>query len=400
MSQDLSISVNTNQPVFSADIFCRVIDHYGDAGVCWRLAQRLAQGLGWQVRLFIDQIDTLHHLVPAVQPTVPCQTVGKVEVLAWHLSEHSTCAAVVVEAFACDPPAAYIERMCQANPAPVWINLEYFSAEPWVSGCHRLPSPQPNGLIKYFFFPGFWDYTGGVVHAPHEQSSMLQAASQPRATLAKFGVHPEPGAKVITLFCYSAPCIEEMLADAASTQTPLHFLLPAGAVADRLLGAQSLQQQGCVTLQRLDFCPQPEFDRLLAACDLNFVRGEDSLVRAVLTGRPFIWNIYAQQDHAHLAKLQAFLHWWEAGASEELKTTVRTAHGAWNNHHWSTGTFASMLQLLEAWSAHAGDVAARIWLQEDLGHQLATFVRDQLKSAAPRPGPLQPLQVSTQPAVH
>jgi uncharacterized repeat protein (TIGR03837 family) len=384
---------------FSADIFCRVIDNFGDAGVCWRLAQRLALGFGWHVRLFIDRPEVLHALVPVVQPTQPAQTVQQVEVLAWHLSEQSSCAEVVIEAFACDPPAVYLERMRQQDRAPVWINLEYLSAEPWVSGCHRLPSPQPGGLTKYFFFPGFWDYTGGVVHTPQEQAAISRAAALPVQTLGSFGVHLQPGAKAILLFCYEAACIDEMLADARSTQAPLHFVLPEGPVAQRLLGQQRILQQDNMTLQRLEFCQQPEFDRLLAACDLNFVRGEDSLVRAMLTGKPFVWNIYAQQDYAHLAKLQAFMQWWEAGAHASLQSTVRVAHGAWNNHHWPAGTFGNMLDVLQRWNMHAQQVATRIWLEEDLGSQLATFVRDQLKSMNTHAGSLAQEQVSTQPAV-
>jgi uncharacterized repeat protein (TIGR03837 family) len=364
----------------SVDIFCRVVDNFGDAGVCWRLARRLSRGFGWQVRLFIDKAVPLSALVPGFKPHLPAQTIDEVEVLAWAYAEHAASAHVVVEAFACDPPAAYVERMRHSTQATVWINLEYLSAEAWVSGCHTLPSPQPNGLTKYFFFPGFWDHTGGVVHANDELEAMTHAATHPRSVLARFGVKPEPEAMVALLFCYPAACIDEMLDDAASTQRSLHFLIPAGAVADRLLGVRPQVRDGRITLQRLAFCPQPQFDELLAACDLNFVRGEDSLVRAVLSGKPFVWNIYAQEDYAHLNKLQAFLQWWEQGAAPELQAVVRAAHGAWNNHHWPTGTFDAMMQLHPRWGIHAQGVAANVWLEEDLGAQLADFVRDKLNS--------------------
>jgi uncharacterized repeat protein (TIGR03837 family) len=362
----------------SVDVFCRVVDNFGDAGVCWRLARRLGAGLGWHVRLFVDNLQTLTMLEPQINAHSSTQMLHGIEVLKWEEAQRSAPAQVVIEAFACDPPAPYVERMVQRGRASVWINLEYFSAEPWVSGCHTLPSPQSSGLVKYFFFPGFWDHTGGVIHSPAELEAMTHAASQPRKVLAEFDVHPDPEASVILLFSYPAACMDEMLEDAASTGRSLHFLIPAGPVADRLLGTQSIKRHQRITFQRLAFCPQARFDLLLAACDLNFVRGEDSLVRAVLAGKPFVWNIYAQEDYAHLNKLQAFIQWWESGAGPELQAIVRLAHGAWNNHHWPAGTFDQMMQLLPRWGVHAQGVAAQVWLEEDLGSQLAAFVRDKL----------------------
>ena len=41
------------------DLFCRVIDNWGDAGVCWRLARQLVRERGAQVRLWIDQPQVL-----------------------------------------------------------------------------------------------------------------------------------------------------------------------------------------------------------------------------------------------------------------------------------------------------------------------------------------------------
>lgn len=377
MSNDVP---KVNQHSCSADIFCRVIDNFGDAGVCWRLARRLAQGLGWRVRLFIDQPAVLAMLVPTLRSRAVTQVVESVEVLEWATAEHAAAAQVVIEAFACDLPAAYVQRMRANLHAPVWINLEYLSAESWVSGCHTLPSPQPNGLVKHFFFPGFWDHTGGVIHTHEELRLFTQAATSPRQTLERFGIEPEPEALVALLFCYPTACVDQMLEDAAATQRSLHFIVPAGQVADRLLGLVDHVRENRITLQRLPFCPQPRFDELVAACDLNFIRGEDSLVRSLLAGKPFVWNIYPQHDYAHLTKLQAFLQWWEQGASTEMQNVVRAAHGAWNNHHWPPGTFDAMMQMLPRWGVHAQNVASKAWLDDDLGTQLADFVRDKLKS--------------------
>ncbi|RYY80235.1 MAG: DUF2331 family protein [Comamonadaceae bacterium] len=114
------------------DIFCRVIDNHGDAGVCWRLAAELA-ARGHAVRLWIDDPAPLAFMAPHGQPGV--------EVIHWtEAAPDLVPGEVVVEAFGCDPPDAFVARM-KAAPALSWINLEYLSAEPWVERNHGLPSP-------------------------------------------------------------------------------------------------------------------------------------------------------------------------------------------------------------------------------------------------------------------
>ena len=46
----------------SWDILCRVVDNYGDAAVCWRLARALANEQAGRVRLWIDQPEALQAL--------------------------------------------------------------------------------------------------------------------------------------------------------------------------------------------------------------------------------------------------------------------------------------------------------------------------------------------------
>src|SRR3546814_5520377 len=143
-----------------ADIFGRVIDNYGDIGVFWRLARRLAQGRGWQVRLWVDDLRAFARIQPDISADAAQQRHGGIEIVHWTSPPpRLEPGDVVVEAFACDPPAAFVQAM-HARP-PIWINLEYLSAEPWVESCHGLPSRRPDGLVKHFFFPGFTAATGG-----------------------------------------------------------------------------------------------------------------------------------------------------------------------------------------------------------------------------------------------
>jgi uncharacterized repeat protein (TIGR03837 family) len=185
-----------------------------------------------------------------------------------------------------------------AERRPLWINLEYLSAEPYVERSHGLPSPQPGGLSKWFFFPGFTAATGGLLREP----GLLAArdAFERDAWLAGHGIARAPHERVVSLFCYDNPAIPALLQELAHAPT---LLLLTPGHAQRQVGSAP----PAVRLVRLPWLSQPDYDRLLWSCDVNFVRGEDSLVRALWAGAPFVWQIYPQHDGAHAAKLQALL---------------------------------------------------------------------------------------------
>jgi len=286
------------------DLFCRVVDNFGDAGVCWRLARDLA-GRGAQVRLVIDDASPLAWMAPQGAPGV--------DVLPW--PGPAEPAEVVIEAFGCDPPPDFVAAMAQRQPPPVWINLEYLSAEAYVERSHGLPSPQRNGLTKWFYYPGFTPRTGGLLREP---DLMARRASFDRgAWLARHGITPLPGERIVSLFCYDNPALPALLATLA--QAPTLLLLTPGHAQRQVVGTLP-----GLRLVRLPWLSQDEFDHLLWACDLNFVRGEDSLVRALWAGLPFVWQAYPQFDGAHRAKLEAMLDRWDA------PTEVAALWRAWN----------------------------------------------------------------------
>ena len=152
------------------DIFCRVVDNFGDVGVSWRLARQLAREHGKRVRLWLDDLTVLAKLRPEIDPARDTQTLDGVEVARWRERLRADeVADVVVETFGCDPPEAYVLAMARRAAKPRWINLEYLSAEDWVEGSHALPSPNPRlPLVKHYFFPG--------LHAAHRRAA---ARSEP-----------------------------------------------------------------------------------------------------------------------------------------------------------------------------------------------------------------------------
>src|SRR5690606_8219337 len=130
----------------SFDIFCRVIDNFGDIGVCWRLARQLSYTpIKTKIRLWVDDLRSFARIEPAVSANAPIQAVNGIELVQWTRTPPAlTPHKIVIEAFACDPPPEFIARMVQQQS--LWINLEYLSAETWVESFHARPSLQSNGL--------------------------------------------------------------------------------------------------------------------------------------------------------------------------------------------------------------------------------------------------------------
>jgi uncharacterized repeat protein (TIGR03837 family) len=286
------------------DLFCRVIDNFGDAGVCWRLAAQLA-AQGERVRLVIDDAAPLAWMAPGGAPGV--------EVLPWPGPEPGSRPPgdVVIEAFGCDPPTPFVAAMRAAAPRPVWINLEYLSAESYVERSHGLPSPQPGGLTKWFYFPGFTPRTGGLLR--EAGLAAARDAFDAAAWLAAAGVATRAGERRVSLFCYAHPMLDA-LADRLAAEPTLLLLTPGLDVAPR----------PGLRVHRLPWLSQADFDRLLWSCELNFVRGEDSLVRALWAGSPFVWQAYPQHDGAHHAKVEAML------AEHAAPAAVAALWRAWN----------------------------------------------------------------------
>ncbi|WP_293776556.1 elongation factor P maturation arginine rhamnosyltransferase EarP [uncultured Oxalicibacterium sp.] len=316
------MALSYSSPITLA-LFCKVVDNYGDIGICWRLARQLQHEHGVAVTLWVDDLRSFQRICPEVQCEADVQCIAGVTVRHWRDQAGTFAPAeiadIVIEFFACDIPPGYIEAMATRPIKPVWLNLEGLTAEEWVEGCHRLPSMHPRlPLTKHFFFPGFTAKTGGLLCEAglHAQRQAFQAdrATQ-QAFLQRLGLTPEQSAAFkISLFCYPHAPVRSLFALWQAATQAVTCLVPEGVAVEAV---QAFLQQppiagasathGALTVKVLPFVPQPDYDRLLWACDLNFVRGEDSFVRAQWAARPFVWHIYPQDENLHHVKLRAFL---------------------------------------------------------------------------------------------
>lgn len=342
------------------DVFCRVIDNFGDIGVCWRAAANLG-ARGQRVRLWVDDPGALAWMAP--------DGAAGVSVARWHAqTQWPEPGDVVVEAFGCDPPDDFVARMaCRPEP-PLWINLEYLSAEDYVERSHRLRSPQwrspANGMDKWFFYPGFTPATGGLLR----EAGLVERSTHRPVPWGTLGVTPQPGECCISLFCYPGAPLASLLQARAGQPT---LLLTAPGAATQAL--QGLALPKATRTAALPWLTQPDYDALLAHCDLNLVRGEDSFVRAQWAARPFLWHIYPQEDGVHADKLDAFLRRHLRAAPAALTPTVQ----AWMRH-WNglAAPPAEALPALSVWAAHNRNWRDELMTQPDLVTQLLGFVAE------------------------
>jgi uncharacterized repeat protein (TIGR03837 family) len=369
------------------DIFCRVVDNFGDIGTCWRLAQQLAGEHDVDVRLWVDDLDRFARLCPDIATDAAEQRVGPIDICHWQSDFTAVDVAdVVIEAFACEIPESYIRAMALRKTAPAWINLEYLSAEAWVEDCHLLTSPHPRfPLTKWFFFPGFTSKTGSLLR---ERELLARREAFDSATAAHFwnsvGVPSKTDDELrISLFCYENPSLPKLLGCWAEGENPVRVLAAPGAATQQVsawlgvpLTTDAPIQTDSLTVHAMSFLPQNDYDRLLWACDVNFVRGEDSFVRAQWALRPFVWQIYPQAEQIHHVKLDAFL----ARYLGEFKhgDSVRGFWQAWNGIGDVGSAWRDFIACRQSIERHGKDWVDQLDHAGDLANNLVRFVREKI----------------------
>ncbi len=367
------------------DIFCKIVDNFGDIGVCWRLARQLQLEHGLQIRLWIDDLGAAQKIIPNLNINVSKQVCDKITILKWPNTDKSAnkadsnrkdeadfsiAAEVVIEAFSCGLPPAYLAAMVQQKSTvskTKWINLEYLSAEPWVAGFHAKPSPQANGLTRYFYFPGFTDATGGLIR---ERDTLGSHYDNSRSDMESLKV---------SLFCYPHAPIHDLLIAMAESNQQINCYVPASSILPQItdfFGKETIDigdnlSQKNLHVHVLPFLSQTDYDALLCDCDINFVRGEDSWVRAMWAGKPFIWQPYFQDENTHIKKLNAFLDLFYADL--EAKQVVCEAHSAWVSGQLTNEVWQSYLDNLSAINAFTCQQSKKLAKLDDLAAKLVIF---------------------------
>jgi uncharacterized repeat protein (TIGR03837 family) len=386
-------------PPFDWDIFCCVVDNFGDIGVTWRLARQLEQERHGKVRLWVDDLASFARICPGLDPAQDGQWVAGIYIQHWHetLPADTSPARVVIEAFACELPASFIEQMASQPKPPCWINLEYLSAESWVEDCHALASPQRVGnqsLNKYFFFPGFTPKTGGLLCEQGliaERERWQQDKAGLAAYWASLGLPAQQESELrVSLFTYESDALVSLVNSWCQSATPITLLLPLGrSLQDVLRGAcleeaittakaGDLLHSGNLTIKLLPMTDQAGYDRLLWSCDLNLVRGEDSFVRAQWAARPFLWHIYPQEEQAHMIKLDGFLDHYLAALPADAAQWLRKFSHVLNQGEETGELWAQWPRYSAIWQQHGRSWSQKLRRDGDLVTRLVKFLESRI----------------------
>ncbi|WP_054545386.1 elongation factor P maturation arginine rhamnosyltransferase EarP [Aeromonas dhakensis] len=398
-------------PPFDWDIFCCVVDNFGDIGVTWRLARQLkqegalpAQESEVQVRLWVDDLASFARICPGLDPALESQWVDGIHIQHWHetLPADTLPAKVVIEAFACELPAPFVAKMASQPRPPCWLNLEYLSAESWVEDCHGLASPQrlesqslgSLSLNKYFFFPGFTARTGGLLCERGlivERERWQQDEAGINAYWASLGLPPKQELELrVSLFTYESAALTSLVECWCQGAIPVTLLLPLGrSLNDVLTGAGladaiptaragDLLRVGNLTIKLLPMTDQAGYDRLLWSCDLNLVRGEDSFVRAQWAARPFLWHIYPQEEQAHMVKLDGFLDHYLAELPAATGQWLRGFSHALNQGENIREWWAQWPDHAAIWQQHGRHWSHKLLQDGDLVTRLVKFLESRI----------------------
>lgn len=368
------------------DIFCKVIDNFGDIGVSWRLARQLSFEYGQSVRLWVDDLAALAALEPRTDISLEMQDIQGITIMHWSKDfdwATVTVADVAIEAFACALPAPYLNaivvRKALTSDAPYWINLEYLTAEAWADGCHLMTSPQSGGLSKVFFFPGFSEKTGGLLR---ERNLFIQrdALNKQKKWSELTGFDWVDHGLKITLFGYQRMPLVKWLPCLVAADQPIQLAVTSGQAAVAMknawqrLGYAENGVQGSLSVRFLPMLAQKDFDALLWSSDLNCVRGEDSWIRAIWAAVPFVWHIYEQEDGVHMDKLEAFIvrycaHSQSPQASEVWANWQRFWNG--DERFEANSTWLEFMREWPSIQSHARQQSSTYAQIEGLAQQLA-----------------------------
>lgn len=341
----------------------------------WRLARQLTTEKNWTIRLWVDQLKSFKTIAPQIDPSLPIQTCHNIEVRRWDSTwQPIEPRSVVIAGFSCELPDKYLQQLANTTNA-VWLQLEYLSAEDWVSSFHGLHSKRNDALKPVFFFPGFNEQTGGLIR---EQDLLAQrdqwlANQEHKPWLTSIGITVPDNTRLVSVFTYPHAPLHSLIEQLQQTDERFHLVVPSSPPVSGLLPKSTASEQ--ITWQAIEFLPQSDYDKLLWASDLNLVRGEDSFIRAIWAGKPMLWQIYPQKDGVHHPKLDAWLK------LANLPTSIGQAM-----HEWADGNLATDLTPYltghgwQAWRQASKAVCEELVKQSDLATGLDTWVRAQMRA--------------------
>lgn len=301
-------------------IFCKIIDNFGDAGICLRLAKLLSKEYNFEVIIWIDNLNILHKMQNNIDPKKDYQYHNKIKFLnsknfnkIYNLVKIPNCIIEILESNIPNKVIKIIE-----NNKILWINLEYLSAEKWVENYHLVASIKPNNVKKYFYFQGFKKKSGGLIREKNydlQKQNFYKNKNIGNYFLKKNNIYYEKDKIKIFIFAYSNLIWEKTIQTLKLINKKIIIWIANPKLLDNLNNKllnydekNNIYIYDNIIIQKVKFVEQKYFDYYLWLCDIAIIRGEDSFIRAQFISKIFLWNIYFQENKIHILKLNAFLN--------------------------------------------------------------------------------------------
>ncbi len=314
--------------VNSIDIFCEIIDNFGDIGVVYRVSKELKK-IFQNVRIIIvlNRLEEFKAINKRVKDVDYQEIDGLIYITEKYLEDNIDSfgtADIFIEAFGCNVFEGYIKKAKESSK--LWINLEYLSGEKWIEDFHLQESLiDSKTLKKIFYMPGFSEKSGGVIIDSSFLERKEYGAENREKVLEKYFPNCDFNNKLVgTIFSYERNF--ENLLDVLKDYGKETFLILMGEKTHKSF-SEILQKKltenfgkivkyDKITMLYADFLSQEEYEEVISAVDFNFTRGEDSFVRGILLGKPFMWHIYLQEEKAHMDKIKAFTERFKESVNE------------------------------------------------------------------------------------
>lgn len=304
--------------VNSIDIFCEIIDNFGDIGVVYRISKELKKIFqNVRIRIVLNRIEEFKAINKKVKDTDYQEIDGLICVTEKYVKDNIKTfgvSDVFIEAFGCNVPEEYVKQAKENSK--LWINLEYLSGEKWIEDFHLCQSLIDSKILKkIFFMPGFSEKSGGVIIDSGFLERMKYGKENRDEVFKKYFKDLDLKDKFIgTVFSYEKNF--ENLLETLKNYEKETVLLLMGEKTQKSFSEilkknltedyGNIVKYGKITMVYSGFFSQEEYEEIISASDFNFTRGEDSFVRGIVLGKPFMWHIYLQEEKAHMDKIKAF----------------------------------------------------------------------------------------------
>ena len=289
-------------------VLCKVVDNFGDIGVVWRLCCQLSnqikkENFTSKINLIVDDLASFNKICNSVDSNKSFQIVENINIFNWN--DEKLCydefskndgenLSVILEVFQCGRPL-WMEKILfeeKLNRTVQIIMIDYLTAEKYAEDFHCLQSLTRSSKVqKVNFMPGFTNKTGGLI-IDSEWEQLCDYKNNK------------------TLLCFTYDRNWDALANACKKSNYIEKVLIAPGK-----GFESLKKSfysnfikdSNLKIEELSFMNQNEWDKMLKNCGVLFIRGEESMSRACLSGIPFVWHAYPQSDEYQLIKVRALL---------------------------------------------------------------------------------------------